>query len=341
MRPRVTALIDTYNHERYIEHALRTVLDQGLSSQELEIIVVDDGSNDKTASIVETFAPRVKLIRKKNGGQASAFNSGFEASNGEIIAILDGDDWWAKGKLQTVLKAMDENPSIAAVSHGHFEVDEETQETRERKPTRTGLIKFNEMQDVNDVFSAWRFLLIGSLTVRRSLMEWLFPLPEEMVFMADTPLQVAAIFSGVLILDQTLFYYRQHSQNLFALQSPDKLKLKRKSEMAKVVYGLMPNIFLKRGVSAENVWNLLLPQEEYWFRFDPPGRLRYLWFLLRVNYWKSSQQTWRFTALNYLLAFGALFFGYQKHASMYEWRKQKQEEVERLYQRLFGARTTA
>src|ERR1700744_6122202 len=99
-RPRVTALIDTYNHEQYISQTVQSVLDQDFSPEELEIVVVDDGSTDGTASIVESFAPRVKLIRKKNGGQASAFNTGFAASTGEIVAILDGDDWWAKGKLR-------------------------------------------------------------------------------------------------------------------------------------------------------------------------------------------------------------------------------------------------
>src|SRR5690348_13360596 len=91
-RPLVTVLIDAYNHERYIEQALLSVVEQGFSSAEVEIIVVDDGSTDQTASIVQRFAPRVSLLRKKNGGQASAFNAGFAKSRGEIVALLDGDD---------------------------------------------------------------------------------------------------------------------------------------------------------------------------------------------------------------------------------------------------------
>src|SRR5258708_36448003 len=99
MKPLITALVDTYNHERYIEQALVSVLEQGLSPAELEIVVVDDGSTDLTPSIIQKFAPRVKHVRKKNAGQASAFNAGFAEARGEIMAFLDGDDWCAREKL--------------------------------------------------------------------------------------------------------------------------------------------------------------------------------------------------------------------------------------------------
>ena len=64
--------------------------------------MVDDGSTDNTPSIVEKFLPRLRYIRKKNGGQASAFNVAIPELRGSIVAFLDGDDWWAKGKLSAV-----------------------------------------------------------------------------------------------------------------------------------------------------------------------------------------------------------------------------------------------
>src|ERR1700739_89334 len=98
MKPLVTALVDTFNHERYIEQAIVSVVEQGLSPSELEILVVDDGSTDNTPSIIRKFLPRVKHLRKKNGGQASAFNAGFSQAQGQLVSLLDGDDWWAKGQ---------------------------------------------------------------------------------------------------------------------------------------------------------------------------------------------------------------------------------------------------
>jgi glycosyltransferase involved in cell wall biosynthesis len=336
MKPRITALIDTYNHEPYIKQTLHSVLDQGLSAEQCEIVVVDDGSTDNTASIVETFGPRVKLVRKKNGGQASAFNAGFAVSTGEIIAFLDGDDWWAKGKLQTVLKAFDENPSITAVGHGHFEFDETTQVARECRPTRTGLIKLDNVRGIQDAWSAWGSLLMGSLTVRRSLLEWLFPLPEVMVFMADTPIQVAAMFSGTLLLDETLFYYRQHGQNLFAIDKDDKSKSRRRSEMAQLALQRTSEMLITRGVEPKLVWGLLLPPREHWFQFDPPTRLTFFWYLQRLNYWRRGEQSWRFTALNAVAAFAALFFGYARRNAMYGWRLKATEDAKRWYRRAFA-----
>src|ERR1700726_5064835 len=94
--PKVTVLIDTYNHERFLERAITSVMEQDFPAAEVEILVVDDGSTDSTAAIAQRFAPRVQYIRKENGGQASAFNLGIPQARGEIIAFLDGDDWWQR-----------------------------------------------------------------------------------------------------------------------------------------------------------------------------------------------------------------------------------------------------
>ena len=106
-KPYVSVLIDTYNHEQFIEQAITSVLEQDMSMAGVEILVVDDGSQDRTPEIVRKFEPRVRLICKPNGGQASAFNMGIPECRGEIIAFLDGDDWWMPRKLAKVLAVFD------------------------------------------------------------------------------------------------------------------------------------------------------------------------------------------------------------------------------------------
>ena len=64
-RPYISVLVDTYNHERFIEEALVSVLEQDVAGAEREVIVVDDGSTDRTPEIVGKFAPRVRLIRRE------------------------------------------------------------------------------------------------------------------------------------------------------------------------------------------------------------------------------------------------------------------------------------
>jgi glycosyltransferase involved in cell wall biosynthesis len=254
MRPLVTALVDTYNHERFIEQALTSVLEQGLSAEELEIVVVDDGSTDKTPEIIKKFVPHVKLVRKKNGGQASALNTGFAETHGEIVTLLDGDDWWAKGKLAAVTNALERNPEVAAVGHGYYEFDEEKGETRVRVPPAETIVT------LATPFAAqvsWPFLLMGALTVRRSLLEWMMPIPEELVFMADSAIQVAAMTRGALLLEQPLFYYRRHAQNLWVIDENNAAKLRRRCEMTELMFTRTSQMLINLGLSEASVAGLL------------------------------------------------------------------------------------
>src|SRR5215475_12385935 len=92
--PLVTVVIDTYNYGRYIEDAINSVLAQRFPSDQMEILVVDDGSTDDTPERLCKFEGHIQHLRKPNGGQASAFNLGFARAQVEIIALLDADDVW-------------------------------------------------------------------------------------------------------------------------------------------------------------------------------------------------------------------------------------------------------
>src|SRR5215470_6701386 len=116
-RPFVSVLIDTYNQERFIEEAVCSALSQDFPSTECEILVVDDGSTDKTPEILRKFGSQIRVLRKENGGQASAFNLGIRECRGQIISFLDGDDWWLPSKLSHVAARLADDPSLGAIGH--------------------------------------------------------------------------------------------------------------------------------------------------------------------------------------------------------------------------------
>ena len=121
-KPFVSVIIDTYNHEAFIEQAVGSALDQDFPARDREILVVDDGSTDRTPELLAKFGSQLRILTKSNGGQASAFNVAIPECQGEIIAFLDGDDWWASNKLSAVARAFSAEPSVGVVGHSITEV---------------------------------------------------------------------------------------------------------------------------------------------------------------------------------------------------------------------------
>lgn len=89
-RPTVSVVIAAYNAERTIGSAISGALDQ--DHPEVEIVVVDDGSTDRTAAVCEGYGDLVRVIRQPNGGTAAARNAGIAAATGELITLCDADD---------------------------------------------------------------------------------------------------------------------------------------------------------------------------------------------------------------------------------------------------------
>ena len=103
MKPKVSVIIPTYNVQAYIEQAIQSALDQTV--QNIEIIVTDDASTDNTVQIIKSMKdPRIHLtINKNNFGPSYSRNLAIQKATGEWIALLDGDDWWEKNRLERIL----------------------------------------------------------------------------------------------------------------------------------------------------------------------------------------------------------------------------------------------
>jgi GT2 family glycosyltransferase len=97
-RPLVSVIIPTYNRCAWLPRAIESVLDQTYAP--LELIVVDDGSTDRTPDLLKAYGRDIRVIRQTNKGVSGARNAGIRAAGGELIALLDSDDSWLPEKLE-------------------------------------------------------------------------------------------------------------------------------------------------------------------------------------------------------------------------------------------------
>jgi glycosyltransferase involved in cell wall biosynthesis len=240
-RPFASVLVDTYNHERFIEQAIVSVLEQDFPAADREIIVVDDGSTDRTPELLRKFEPQIRILRKENGGQASAFNAGIPECRGEIVAFLDGDDWWAPGKLAAVANKLKENREIGTIGHGIFEADEAGRQTTVNMPDRVYVTRLRDAEEGREFLPLRAYLGTSRLTVRNEVLKRALPVPTELTVEADEFMAtVATALSGALILNQPLTNYRLHGGNLYQFREWDTAKAKRKSAVLDALAEQLP-----------------------------------------------------------------------------------------------------
>lgn len=187
----VTALVDCYNHEPYVAAAIKSVRDQDWGGKTWELIVVDDGSTDKTSEIVKKFAPEARLITQKNSGQAAAFNAAIREAKGEIICFLDGDDVWYPGKIKAVLDEFSAHPESSFVQNALETIDISGRPLAQPRHHPPASIRLDDVLAGHDV-------LIGTsgVSVRRSAMEKISPIPEDLKLYADEYVSKHVLFFG-------------------------------------------------------------------------------------------------------------------------------------------------
>ena len=110
--PLVSIIIPVYNRERYLAEAIESVLAQTYPA--IELIVVDDGSSDRSAEVAQRYLPFVKYCFQPNGGTAAARNTGIALAQGEFLAFLDSDDIWTEDKLSRQMAAFTADPDLDA-----------------------------------------------------------------------------------------------------------------------------------------------------------------------------------------------------------------------------------
>jgi glycosyltransferase involved in cell wall biosynthesis len=111
--PAISVIIPVYNAESFLAEAIESVLRQTLPPR--QVIIVDDGSTDRSAAIARRYTPQIQLVRQPNAGGAAARNRGVALAQGEFLAFLDNDDYWAPEKLAWQIDAFQAAPALEAV----------------------------------------------------------------------------------------------------------------------------------------------------------------------------------------------------------------------------------
>jgi glycosyltransferase involved in cell wall biosynthesis len=228
--PLVSVIISNYNYGRFLESALNSALEQ--TYQQLEVIVVDDGSTDDSQQVLSRFQDRITVLFQENSGQAAAFNAAFRKCCGEIICFLDADDCWQQNKVAEIVKKFREQ-CWGTVFH---DLTVEYTDTSKRQRLYSELNKKSLIGGFlypgfllgNAVVN---FIPSSGMSITRTLAKRIFPLHEQgWQICADTQIAfAAACFAPMGIIDQPLAIYRIHGRNQYSSLQGEK------SEQAQVL----------------------------------------------------------------------------------------------------------
>lgn len=214
-RPKISVLITNYNYEEYLPRALGSVLSQ--SWYPLEVIVSDDGSEDRSCELVTGYKERglpVTLVRGMHRGMAGCLNAAFGESTGEIVCLLDADDYFVAGKLAAVVAAFRSSPDSGFCIHRTQRVDE--------KGRLSGVFPLMQGLPAGDQARATignSGVLMGlpptsALSLRREVAERIFPIAEHYVGYAEQSIhRLAPLMTSVCIVDRALSSWTLHRRN--------------------------------------------------------------------------------------------------------------------------------
>ncbi len=215
-KPLVSILINNYNYDQFLEEAIGSAL--GQDYPHTEVVVVDDGSTDSSRQIIAGYNSQVVPVLKQNGGQASAFNAGFAASQGDIICLLDSDDIFVPDKVTKIVNAFGSDQEIGWCFHRLRLVNAYTGEfvrlSRRESPSRM----YDFRSDIKKGHFSFIAPATSGLCFKRSILQQILPMPEskEIKIMADRYVKlVSLVLSKGFFLDEQLTLQKIHGSNAF------------------------------------------------------------------------------------------------------------------------------
>lgn len=208
-RAAVAALIPVWNGAAYLAEAIESVLAEAPD----EVVVVDDGSTDGSGEIARRYAPRVRCVRQPNRGVAAARNAALRASRSDLVAFLDADDVWPRGRLPTLLQALERHPDCD-IAQGRLQ--------RLVRDARSGAWTL--------VDEAWRAPNVSTALIRRRLFSTVGVFDERTGGGGDDVdwlLRVRESGARETTVDAVTLFYRRHDANMTNDVATDQSRLLR------------------------------------------------------------------------------------------------------------------
>lgn len=218
--PKISVCIPTYNHENYIRDCIASVIQQDVTA-EIEILIGDDHSTDKTTSIIEELVRKYNgrirhIYRENNLGPFENLKSLVREAQGAFIAHLDGDDYWQPGKLEAQLKFLAENQDCVACYTNTWVIYDNL------SPLGVFNNKLPSKFDLRFLLEKGNFLNHSSIFYRAEYKDCVLNCPESFI---DYRIHIGLAMRGMLgYLNPAYVTYRHASSQSMIQRSNDKVR---------------------------------------------------------------------------------------------------------------------
>ncbi|MCP3952873.1 MAG: glycosyltransferase [Desulfobacterales bacterium] len=215
----VSVIIPTYNRGWTLRAAIDSVLAQ--TYRNFELIVVDDGSSDDTAEILQSYGPSIQVLRQANTGVSAARNTGIRSAKGALIAFLDSDDCWLPGKLGVQVDFFDSHPEAVIC---------QTEETWIRNGKRVNPKKVHQKPSGHIFQSSLVLCLVSpsAVMLRKALFDEIGGFDETLTACEDYDLwlRVSARYPVHLIQTPLIIKNGGHADQLSRMPGLDRYRIK-------------------------------------------------------------------------------------------------------------------
>jgi hypothetical protein len=208
----VSVLVNSYNYGEFVGAAIDSALQQ--TWPDVDVVVVDDGSQDGSWDVIRSFGDRITAIRQHNQGQAAAVNTAWQASSGDIVISLDADDRMLPHWAELAVRVLDGQPAATAAQFRMRVVD------RDLRPVGTTVPPSYVRLAAGDLHAAvarWEAPSGlgpgGAMAFRRTALNAVFPLPGNVPRFDMYLVRAVALLGPVAASDLVVADYRSHGRN--------------------------------------------------------------------------------------------------------------------------------